>query len=391
MIEICNYSECTGCYSCANVCSFHCITMEQDKYGELHPVINQYECTNCGACIKACPNNNMNLNFNYPTKAYASWNSIYDEIKTCASGGIATLISKYVILKNSGIVYGTKYDNQVIPVTDAADDIDGIESFKGSKYVQSLVGQKTFKDILSYLRSDIQVVYIGTPCQVAGLKTFLKRDYDNLICVDLICHGVSPMSYFKDEISYLANRYKINKITDVRFRGNDSCNFIMSIWNGCSLVKKIEYWSYYLDGFLQNITLRENCYSCKYARPERVSDITIGDYILVGKPYPFERPPVNVSSVFINTQKGESFYKEIMQNYPELINIERPYEERLQYAPSLKEPCQRNPLSFKFRRLYLQYGYCKAIRKTLFRQELNKYIRRKVKKSLKSILMYRAR
>lgn len=106
-----------------------------------------------------------------------------------------------------------------------------MERFKGSRYVQSLVGNDTYKDVRIFLRSGRLVLFIGTPCQIAGLKTFLRKDYDNLITVDLICHGVCPTKYFKEEVAYLTEKYNLNGVADIRFRGNDGNNFRLTLWN----------------------------------------------------------------------------------------------------------------------------------------------------------------
>lgn len=123
--------------------------------------------------------------------------------------------------------------------------------------------------------------------------------------------------------------------------------------------------NYYIAGFLYGVSMRENCYDCNYARPDRVSDITIGDFIGLGKKAPFDYPKKNVSSVTTNTSKGYNFYMEALNSMPELMSVERDYSERLEYKPSLLEPFERHPLNPTFRENYLKYGYLKAIRKTL--------------------------
>ena len=165
------------------------------------------------------------------------------------------------------------------------------------------------------------MLFIGTPCQIAGLKSFLRKEYQNLITVDLICHGVCPTRYFTEEVDYLSNKFKLKDISDARFRGNDGNNFRLTLWNKArrklfprdnyreKLLRLSESQQFYIWGFLLGVTLRENCYACKYARPERISDITIGDFIGLGKEVPFDYPKANVSSVTINTEKGNAFYE----------------------------------------------------------------------------------
>lgn len=406
-MEICSHNKCTGCYACVNVCPHHCISMVLDDYGEMHPMVDDGRCISCNLCVKTCPSNNPPT-FYYPSNCHAAWITDNEKRCLCASGGLGTILSEYVIRNKKGVVFGTAYDNDFIPVTTYTETLDGLEKFKGSKYVQSIVGDETFKKMKSFLIDGRFVLYIGTPCQIAAARNFLKKDYCNLITVDLICHGVTPSSYFKEEIDYLVKKNKIKGLADVRFRGNDENNYSLSLWdkikcrknsfNFClSLWKLVEGTKilcyrknytedYYLSSFLLGISLRENCFSCQYARPERVSDLTIGDFIGLGTEIPFEHSTKNVSSVTTNTLKGDNFYKEVVEHMLEVVSIKREYKERLAYKPSLVEPFSRHPLNELFRILYPQYGFVNSIRMVL-----KKDIRRnKIKNLLKKwTIVYR--
>lgn len=384
-MEICPHDKCTGCYVCANTCPHGCISMEEDTLGAVHPVVNESKCVHCNLCIKTCPNN-ASLEFKYPIKCYASWITDSEKRKKCASGGIGTVISEYII-RHGGVVFGSRYDENLTSIMTYAEKLDDLEYFKGSRYVQSLVGNDTFKQVRSFLNKDRLVLFIGTPCQIAGLKTFLRKDYDNLITVDLICHGVCPTKYLKEEVAYLINKYRLEDVADIRFRGNDGNNFRLSLWNKNrrklfprdnyreKFFHQDEAQQYYITGFLQGITLRENCYLCNYARPERVSDITIGDFIGLGKETPFQYSAKNVSSVIINTEKGDDFYLLVSSESDILINVERDYKERLQYKPSLITPFARSPLNSKFVDCYAKGGYIAAIRKVLKSYMLKRRLR----------------
>ena len=234
----------------------------------------------------------------------------------------------------------------------------------------------------SFLNEDRLVLFIGTPCQIAGLKTFLRKDYDNLVTVDLICHGVCPTKYLKEEVLYLSNKYGFKDVSDIRFRGNDNKNFYFSLWkktlsggSKCVYCKPV-YSQFYFSGYLLGVTMRENCYSCLYAKPARLADITIGDFIGLGKLEPFEHSRENVSIVMINSHKGETFYLDLSRLARSLANVERNYNERLLYKPSLVEPFQRHELNEKFVNAYLKIGYIRAIRQVLrfevYRNELKR-------------------
>ncbi len=271
-----------------------------------------------------------------------------------------------------GGVFGSRYSNDFTPVMSYSETVNELEHYKGSRYVQSIVGKDSFIQAKRFLQQGRTVLYIGTPCQIAGLRGFLHKDYENLYTVDLICHGVCPTRYFKEEVAEIKRQKGIKELSDIRFRGNDGNNFCLTFWSNkrsSNSAKRIYkgrgYEQYYLAGFLMGVSLRENCYDCDYARPERISDITIGDFIGLGKETPFKYPAQNVSSVTLNTEKGKAFYNQVLKAFAELISIERKYEERLKYKHSLVIPFPRHKLNKEFRDSYLQVGYVKAIRKTL--------------------------
>ena len=360
-MKICQDDNCTGCAACANVCPKHSIEMKENSFGELHPQIDVSTCVQCELCVKTCPVNNE-LRFSYPLKCYAAWNSDEEKRQKSATGGLGYLLARNVIEYENGIVFSTRYNPDLLPITTHTDNIVDLRAFVGSKYVQSYIDPDTFRIIKQSLLEGKNVVYIAMPCQVAGLLSFLHKKYSNLLTVDIICHGVCPTSYFIDEINYLKRKKNITEVSDVRFRGNDGYNYVLSLWNNNQLLysQNCNENSYFY-GFLNGITLRNNCFSCRYARPERVSDITIGDFIGLGNNVPFPYSVNNVSSVFVNTPKGLEYYESVLAHYPSLKNVTRSYEERLVYAPSLREPSKRHPLNLIFRDKVQTMGYVNAI------------------------------
>lgn len=362
-LVICEADKCTGCCACLNVCPTDCISLVENDLGEIHPHVASDQCVKCNKCIKACPANG-DLVFVSPKKVLANWSTDVAKRRICASGGIATTMSEYVI-QSGGVVYGTRYDTDLTPICCRVDSLVELEALKGSKYVQSYVGY-TYRQAQSDLDEGKLVLFIGTPCQVAGLIQFLARKYENLIACDLICHGVSPASYFQEEMTHLKQCYGLSNITDCRFRGNDGRNFWLTLWDNEQLLyKRRAYSQYYFSAFLKGISLRESCYSCPYAQEKRISDITIGDFIGLGKNEPFIHSTRNVSVTTLNSEASLAFWEKVEKGVGDLVCEERSYSEAVEGGPSLRAPFPRHELTEGFRELYLEFGWVKAIRTVL--------------------------
>lgn len=363
MKEICPYNSCTGCYACVNTCPSRCIQMIVDEIGELHPIVDQQKCVDCGLCAEVCPNNTTPV-YHYPQHCYAAYLAPIHERLKSASGGIGKALTRWTISQN-GIVFSTEWDPERGAIqTDCAVEGD-LSKYQGSRYVHSIVGDELFIRIQEYLEAGKTVMYISTPCQVAGLLNFLPKEYANLITVDLICHGVSSPLFLKQELEHISKRIDTDNVSDVRFRDNAGHDFHMTLWDEGNIVyDQPALCNYYFAAFLHNLSLRESCYSCKYARPERVADISIGDFIGLGQLREGEDNPSNVSCVLINTPKGEKVYAQISKK-TSLVSIPRDYKERLAYPYSLLRPVERHPKRDLFMRELKKSGWMSASRKTL--------------------------
>lgn len=371
---ICQHELCTGCSACINVCSKHCIEMQPDQYGVLLPNINQQECIDCGLCVKNCPVN-APAELNNPNKCFAVWQAERLTLKKSASGGVAASLYLYFIQHLKGVVYGVSWDKELRPVFKRTERIEDLELFKGSKYVQAFVN-----DIYQYVKKDLlnnrQVLFVGTPCQIAGLKNYLRKDYHQLFTCDLVCHGVPPYDYFKDEIRKIYKNKKL-QVTNCRFRGNDEYNYHFSLWNHDTLLyDKRGSQSYYFYGFLTSITLRESCYSCRYSTNMRIGDMTLGDFIGIGKLQSIKVQPKNLSVVTINTEKAQSIWTDLLEKYPTISYEVRPYEEAIKGGGSFRQPTIRNFKRDKFLEDYKRYGWNNAIRKALWKSILRNLIKR---------------
>ena len=380
MENICDYEKCTGCFTCQNICPRECIKLVPNKFGELHPQINQNICINCELCVKKCPVRNE-PQWKVPISCYAVWNKNEKDRKLSASGGVASCFSQHMIKNKNGVVYGVKWDKQLQAVFERVISIYDLDNLKGSKYVQAYVNLK-YKEAGVDLQSGKNVLFIGTPCQIAGVKSFLGKDYDNLLTCDLLCHGVPSPDYLSGEIKRILGR-KIGLATNCRFRGNDKYNYNFSLFHNEKLMyNRKAFSSYYFAGFLTSITLRESCYSCRYTAKQRISDITLGDFLGLGKLYPFTGNTHNVSVVVLNTSKGERYFSEFRNSTQNLYIEKREFEEAVQGGESFRKPPERNIKRVKFLVLYEKYGWGKAITKVLWKHILRNTLMAKLKKLL---------
>ncbi len=349
MVEITNKKECCGCSACAEICPKQCIEMKEDHEGFLYPFVDKEKCINCGLCNKACPELNVRGK-NRPLKVWAAYTPDEQIRKNSSSGGIFYTIAS-AIIKKGGVVFGTKYNNIWGAEFACVDTIEGLRELMVSKYVQSNVGT-AYKDCKDYLKNGRQVFFIGTSCQIAGLKTFLGKEYSNLLTVDIVCHGVpSPRVWqmYLDEISG-ENRKEgqpRKAIDEISFRRKDpswdNFNFYVKFNESYSSSNKqtqqeINIYNMndsYMKAFVYNMILRPSCYSCKFKSCRSRSDITIADYWGVKKFHPEIYDDKGTSIVISCTPKGvetinhlllcktESMYKKAVYCNPAII---KPHE-----------------------------------------------------------------
>lgn len=297
--------QCTGCEACFNICPKQCIHKKIGELGHLYPEIDQTECIQCGLCFQICPVV-QTPNFHYPLKAYAAWSKDNNDYKTSTSGGAASVFSQ-AILQKGGIVYGCTADGinvHHIRITDQKD----LPRIKGSKYVQSQI-EDCYKLVQKDLKNDKKVLFIGTPCQCSGLKFFLKKEYEQLITIDLICHGVPSRSLLEQHAEKKLHCPK-NQIKNIRFR--EGTEYILTLSTNkttyTSNLWEQRYEDAYYNAFMDGYSYRESCYHCKFARIERCTDITIGDFWGLGEKVPFTTPhPFGVSVLLPCTPKGLHF------------------------------------------------------------------------------------
>ena len=355
MAEICKASLCTGCWACFNVCSKNAISMNEGKLGHLYPSIDEEKCINCGLCVKVCPSIQLQKK-NTPIKAYAGWAKDWKEYTSSTSGGIASILSRYII-RNGGVVYGCacleNLDIRHIRIVNEKD----LDKLKGSKYVQSCI-YDSYQLVKKDLIDGFKVLFIGTPCQVSGLKSFLRKEYNNLYLLDLICHGVPSSYLLKKYIHDVAPFHHYDKVVFRDFQGK----YVLNVYADSKTIyheklnrKKFEGW--YVSTFFEGFTYRDSCYQCQYARPERCSDITIGDFWGLGKKYIANDIPEHTHGISVLlpiTEKGEKIIEEVKTAF----NIfERPLDEAIEGNSQLNAPVKYTRRKSLFRMLFNVIGY----------------------------------
>ena len=307
---ICNKKDCTGCTACSSSCPKDAISMVEDKCGFLYPSIDQSKCIDCGLCKKTCPviNNKNNDSINKCYVGYA--NEMKYKINS-SSGGIFTIIATK-ILEDNGIVIGAAFneDNKLIHY--AIDKKEDLYKLQGSKYLQSNL-DNIFKVLKEYL-NDKKVLFVGTPCQIAGLKAYLKKDYNNLITIDLFCHGVPSPRLFDKYIKELETKYN-DKLINYNFRDKSTGwdNYSNKASFNKKEAKELQVNNDYMKLFLSDVALRESCYNCNFKLGNKYSDITLGDFWGVNNYHPDMYNKEGVSAIIINTEKGNDIFNRITE------------------------------------------------------------------------------
>ena len=311
MIQITNPADCCGCTACVAVCAHNAITMQPDTLGFLYPLVDANKCTDCGLCEKVCAfHDHYDKSLNLPLPiAYGARHKDMSEVATSRSGATFIALSDY-ILENSGIVYGAGYTDSFRVIHKRAATKEQRDEFKGSKYVQSDLND-TFRQIQSDLKKGLTVLFSGTPCQTAGLHSYIGNKLrENLILVDVVCHGVPGPNIWRDYIRYMEYKARA-KVVHVDFREKE-----LSGWRAhkeafkyLGQEHKKDIRESYTHLFYKHIAFRHSCGVCKYTNLQRPSDITIADFWGWEKTNPtFNADDKGLSLVLCNTPKGELLF-----------------------------------------------------------------------------------
>lgn len=342
IIQIRDPSLCCGCMACRSVCLKGAIDVYPDDLGFLYPVVNPDTCIACGRCVKVCPNGCFGSIYNdglvalkRPLGTHAAQAKDENILLHSSSGGVATILSSYIVGAEGGVVYGCGYSG-IKSVHRRAASAEEIKELQGSKYTQSDLGD-CFLRLKEDLKNERKVLFIGTPCQVAGLLKYLgDMDISKLTTIDLICHGVTGDNQLIDYIKWIESRTHAH-VEKIIYRdksnGWGSGGYAVISVNGARSVfhSSFDYYHYYLKAPL----LRTSCYSCKFAQSNRIGDLTVGDFWGIdegGLPF---NPKLGTSLVLVNSSKGAELF---FQCSSRLAIIERSLEEALNGNRQLVAP-----------------------------------------------------
>ena len=309
MIEINDKHKCCGCAACVQSCPKQCISFVMDYEGFSYPLVDKDRCIDCHLCERVCPCLNQN-NQVLPLLVTVAYNHQADVRYKSSSGGLFAIFAEKIIMEG-GIVFGARFDKNWNVVHDYTESLDGLNVFLGSKYVQSSIGE-SYKQVKCFLKNDRKVLFSGTPCQIAGLKKFLRKEYEKLFTVEVVCHGVPSPIVWKSYLDYVNPQHKI--ITNINFRdksrGWKKYSYLINT-SGKTIVDDYASSSLYLKGFSLNLTLRPSCYKCPTKEMKSSADITLGDCWGVENIRDIKDDDKGLSVVVINTHRGENMFNEL--------------------------------------------------------------------------------
>lgn len=319
LIKIAKKEKCCGCTACAAICPKNCIEMKEDREGFRYPCVDEDKCVECGACEKVCSILNEIKEEKKEQEGYIIQNKDQKVLKESTAGGAFTAIAQYVLKKN-GVVFGVELSKDLQARHIYVENEQELYRFRNSKYMQSVMDKKgeTQRRVKEFLNEDRYVCFSGTPCQIEGLKKYLKKDYPKLITVDVVCRAVPSPMIFRKYVEYQENKMK-QKISLVRFRDKYygykySTMNVVTDKNKGNYHKGVES-DPWLRAFFSNICDRPSCHECHFRKQYRVSDFTIWDCFNVGR---FSKELDNdrgATRMLVHSEKGKEIFKHICKQY----------------------------------------------------------------------------
>ena len=383
MIEIKEKDQCCGCEACKNICPKQCITMVEDEEGFRYPHIDKEKCINCGLCERVCPilHESSNTNLKKETEFFAAFNNEEDTIKNSSSGGVFSLLAENILSKN-GVVYGVIQEDVYKVKFIRAENKEKLNKIRGSKYLQANI-EDMYIEAKKDLEEGKKVLFSGTPCQIAGLYNVLGKENDNLLTVDVVCHGVPSDAVYREYINYVEEKNK-KQVINIKWRDKIQGwgpNRITLYFNDGTTETKTSSQNPFQTGFLKNIYLRPSCYKCKYAKLPRIGDISLADFWGYNGKLLEKNKNRGLSILIISSKKGKRIFDEISKN----MTLEKVSED---YVKSKSRHVYLHPeenekrakffkdfKKMKFKTIKIKYGM-----EDLFFIKLLKKIKRKIVK-----------
>lgn len=383
-MKLCDEYNCTMCGACIESCKKNAICFQRTETGFDIPRIDQNKCIECGACQLSCPVLNELPKYKFYPRAFLAYSLDECILRQSASGGVFRELANETINKG-GVVVGAKWDKNFQVNLEVATNINEVAFFSGSKYVQSNHNNVYLK-IKKFLDQGTNVLISALPCQIAGLRSFLKKEYNNLCTVDIVCHGCASGELFNSFImkksKELGTLEKINHTDKI----NGWTRMIQRTINYFDGEKSLYVDSHddaYLDGFLSNLYFKEACYSCKFNQMPRVGDITLGDFFGIGTIKKAEHlNKMGVSQVIINTNKGWSIFCDCKER---MYVEERELRECLYFNHNLWRSSIPNTRHKAFMEDYKCMDYAE-LEKKYFYSDVKKILGKKIRKVIKWLL-----
>lgn len=375
---------CCGCTACYAICPKGAITMQEDSEGFKYPAIDKSKCIDCGLCCKVCPLDKKLENVIAPAASFACTAKDGNFAKQSSSGGVFPLLAN-MFAEQQAVIYGAAFDNNWMVKHIRVNDIDELKKLYTSKYVQSDMGD-SFKQVKHDLDIGKEVLFAGTPCQVAGLKSYLSKEYNNLTTVDFICHGVPSPTVWKSYIKEKAVNLN-SKIIDISFRnkkdGWKNYYFRIKTEDGNITYEKASD-NIYMQGFLKDLYLRPSCYDCKFKTLNRASDITLADFWGVEKVLPEMETAKGVSLCWASSEKGKNILIEVLE---QTVYKKVDLNEAVKYNSAAVKSVSIHKNRDKFFKAFKQQqnSVTKLIEKYYDTRSLRKKLSYKIRMKLKSL------
>jgi len=377
MIQITDEKKCCGCSACVQACPKQCISFNEDSKGFRYPNVDLNLCVDCHLCEKVCPCQNQGEPHK-PLQVWAAVNPNEEIREKSSSGGFFTALAELVI-ELKGVVFGARFDKKWEVTHDYTEVKEGLEVLRGSKYLQSRIGD-TYRQAKEFLLEGRIVMYSGTSCQIAGLKKYLRKKYSNLLTVDVVCHGVPSPLVWRSYLEHLkSDKFEISKV-NFRSKSSGWTKFSLLVEGKSKSDEKTETLvqeqypiNDYMQFFLKDYSLRPSCYDCPARCGKSNSDITIADYWGITEFHPDLNDNKGTSLVLVNTEIGHSF----VETMPITKDLSR-YENGLKGNPPLETSVAYNQNVSLFWNHFALYGMSRnaAFFKKVKPSILDKIIRR---------------